>query len=136
MAKIVQKYGKTPIGWDPIDTSSDTDSSVVLQNWKDSNASAREKNMKMIISIAGKTYLDMKYNESTTYGLDWTPKEERNWVEYKIRLEKQKERLKNQGINFYIYYSPQNFENTYIKKLKILVLCEYTFFNMSIIIAR
>lgn len=109
---------------------------MVLQNWKDSNASAREKNMKMIISIAGKTYLDMKYNESTPYGLDWTPKEERNWVEYKIRLEKQKERLKNQGINFYIYYSPQNFENTYIKKLKILVLCEYTFFNMSIIIAR
>ena len=102
--------------------------------------------MKMIISIAGKTYLDMKYNESTPYGLDWagyipvetaynwdptdfapkdlvlgieaplwtetistqdqmdymiyprllgyaeigwTPKENRDWNEYKVRLEKQ-----------------------------------------------
>lgn len=114
--------------------------------------------MKMIISIAKKAYLDMKYNESTPYGLDWagyipvetaynwdptdfapkelilgvesplwteiikdrsamdymiyprllgyaeigwTPKESRNWNEYKIRLDKQGERMKNQGINYY-----------------------------------
>ena len=158
VTKIVKKYGKTPIGWDPIDTSSEINSSVVLQNWKDTNAKAREKNMKMIISIAKKAYLDMKYNESTPYGLDWagyipvetaynwdptdfapkelilgvesplwteiikdrsamdymiyprllgyaeigwTPKESRNWNEYKIRLDKQGERMKNQGINYY-----------------------------------
>lgn len=71
VAKIVEKYGKTPIGWDPIDTSTQIDSSVVLQNWKDSNKAAREKNMRMIISIAKKAYLDMKYNESTPYGLNW-----------------------------------------------------------------
>ena len=27
--------------------------------------------MKIIVSIAGKTYLDMKYNDLTPYGLDW-----------------------------------------------------------------
>lgn len=40
--------------WDPIDTAPEINSSVILQNWKDSNEAAREKNMKMIISIASK----------------------------------------------------------------------------------
>ncbi|MEG0297286.1 MAG: beta-N-acetylhexosaminidase [Clostridium sp.] len=71
VSKIVEKYEKTAIGWDPIDTSPEINSSVVLQNWKDSNKAAREKSMKMIISIAGKAYLDMKYNRSTPYGLNW-----------------------------------------------------------------
>ncbi|MGG7179382.1 beta-N-acetylhexosaminidase [Clostridium paraputrificum] len=71
VSKIVEKYGKTPIGWDPIDTSPEINSSTVLQNWKDSNEAARQKKMNMIISIAPKAYLDMKYNESTPYGLDW-----------------------------------------------------------------
>lgn len=158
ISKIVKKYGKTPIGWDPIDTSPEIDSSVVLQNWKDSNTAAREKNMRIIISIAKKAYLDMKYDENTPYGLNWagyipvedaykwditdyapkelalgieaplwtetitdvkavdymiyprllgyaeigwTPKEARDWSEYKNRLEKQGERMKNQGINYY-----------------------------------
>ncbi|WP_411170063.1 family 20 glycosylhydrolase [Clostridium sp. MB05] len=158
VSKIVQKYGKTPIGWDPIDTSPEIDSSVVLQNWKDSNEAARAKNMKIIISIAHKAYLDMKYNESTPYGetwagyipvetaykwdptdyapkelvlgieaplwtetisdtkamdymiyprllgyseIGWTPKESRDWNEYKIRLEKHGEIMKNKGINYY-----------------------------------
>lgn len=158
VAKIAQKYGKTPIGWDPIDTSPSIDSSVVLENWKDSNEAARAKKMKMVIAIAGKTYIDMKYNEDTPYGLDWagfipietaykwdptdyapqelvlgiesplwtetianqnqmdymiyprlpgyaeigwTPKELRNWDEYKIRLKNQKDRFINEGINFY-----------------------------------
>ena len=158
VSKIVEKYGKTPIGWDPIDTSPKIDSSVVLQNWKDSNEAARKKEMQMIISIAPKAYLDMKYNENTPYGVNWagyipvetaykwnptdyapkelilgieaplwtetidntkamdymiyprllgyaeigwTPKEARDWIEYKSRLEKQGERMKNQGINYY-----------------------------------
>lgn len=158
VAKMVEALGKTPIGWDPIDTSPEINSSVILQNWKDSNEAARKKGMKMIISIASKAYLDMKYNKDTPYGLDWagyipietaynwdptdyapkdlvlgvesplwtenilnqqqmdfmiyprllgygeigwTPKKDRNWNEYKIRLEKQGERLKNLGINYY-----------------------------------
>lgn len=158
VAKIAQKYGKTPIGWDPIDTSPEINSSVILQNWKDSNEAARKKNMNMVISIASKAYLDMKYNKDTPYGLDWaglipietaytwdptdyapknlvlgiesplwtetiatvdqmdymiyprllgyaeigwTPKEDRNYDEYKIRLREQGKRLEYQGINYY-----------------------------------
>ena len=158
VSRIAQKYGKTSIGWDPIDTSPEIDSSVVLQNWKDSNEAAVRKNMKIIVSIAGKTYLDMKYNKNTPYGLDWagyipvdtaynwditdyapqklalgleaplwtetistqdqmdymiyprllgyaeigwTPKKNRNWDEYKIRLEKEEERLGYEGVNYY-----------------------------------
>ncbi len=158
VSKIVEKYGKTPIGWDPIDTSPKINSSVILQNWKDSNEAARKKEMKMVISIAQKAYLDMKYNDSTPYGLTWagyipvetaykwdptdyapkelvlgveaplwtetitdtkameymiyprllgyaeigwTPKENRDWSQYKNRLEKQGKRMKNQGINYY-----------------------------------
>lgn len=158
VAKIAEKYGKTPIGWDPIDTSPEINSRVILENWKDSNEAAREKGMKMIIAIASKTYLDMKYNKETPYGLDWagyipietaynwdltdyapedlilgiesplwtetistvdemeymiyprllgyaeigwTPKNLRNFDEYKERLKAQGERLKIEGINFY-----------------------------------
>lgn len=158
VSKIVQKYGKTPIGWDPIDTAPEINSSVILQNWKDSNEAARKKEMKMIISIASKAYLDMKYNKDTPYGLDWagyipiktayewdptefapknlilgieaplwtetisnleemeymiyprllgyaeigwTPKNLRNFEEYKIRLESQDKRLTEENINYY-----------------------------------
>lgn len=158
VSKIVEKYGKTPIGWDPIDTAPEINSNVILQNWKDSNEEARKKNMNIIISIASKAYLDMKYNENTPYGLNWagyipietayswdltdyapknlilgieaplwtetistvkemeymiyprllgyaeigwTPKELRNWNEYKIRLEKQGNRMTYEGINYY-----------------------------------
>lgn len=132
--------------------------STILQNWQDSNEAARKKNMMMNISIAGKAYLDMKYNKDTPYGLDWagyipvetaykwdptdyapielvngieaplwtenilngeqmdymiyprlpgyaeigwTPKDQRNWEEYVIRLRNQGARLANEGINFY-----------------------------------
>lgn len=71
VAKIAEKYNKIPIGWDPIDTSPEINSSVILQNWKDSNEAAVSKNMKIINSIAEKTYLDMKYNKDTPYGSDW-----------------------------------------------------------------
>ena len=54
-----------------LDTAPEINSSTILQNWKASNEAAREKNMNMIISIASKAYLDMKYNSATPYGLDW-----------------------------------------------------------------
>lgn len=71
VSKIAEKYGKTPIGWDPIDTSPEINNTVILQNWQDSNEAARKKEMNMVISIAKKAYLDMKYNKETPYGLDW-----------------------------------------------------------------
>lgn len=158
VAKIAQKYGKEPIGWDPIDTSTEINSEVILQNWRDSNKAAVEKKMKIITSNASKAYLDMKYNKDTPYGLDWaglisvetaynwdptdfaprdlvlgleapiwtefienqeqmdymvyprlpgygeigwTPKNLRNWDEYKVRLKSQGPRLENQGVNYY-----------------------------------
>ena len=158
VAKIAEKYGKIPIGWDPIDTSPEIGSSVILQNWQDSNEEAVKKNMKILVSIASKAYLDMKYNEETPYGLNWagyipvdvaykwdptdyapknlvlgveaplwtetistqdqmdymiyprlpgyaeigwTPKENRNWDEYKVRLVAQEKRLTNEGVNYY-----------------------------------
>lgn len=158
VAGIAKKYGKTPIGWDPIDTSPEINNDVILQNWKDSNKAAREKNMQMIISIAKKAYLDMKYNKDTPYGLDWaglipidvaynwdptdfapknlvlgieaplwtetikgqnemdfmiyprllgyseigwTPKSNRNFDEYKVRLKAQGKRLDNLNVNYY-----------------------------------
>lgn len=160
VAKIAEKYGKKPIGWDPIDTSPEINSSVILQNWKDPNEEARKKEMKMVISIAEKAYLDMQYAEGIPkdFGLDWagyipvekaynwdptdyapknlvlgveaplwtetistqeqmdymiyprllgyaeigwTPKANRNWNEYKIRLKSQGQRMENEGINYY-----------------------------------
>ncbi|MBE6072351.1 MAG: hypothetical protein E7208_10370 [Clostridium butyricum] len=46
VAKIAEKYNKTPIGWDSIDTSPEINSSVILQNWKDSNEEAVKKQKK------------------------------------------------------------------------------------------
>lgn len=158
VAKIAQKYGKQPIGWDPIDTSSEITSDVILQNWRDRNKAAVDKKMKIITSNAAKAYLDMKYNKDTPYGLDWaglipvetaynwdptdfapkelilgleaplwtefienqeqmdymvyprlpgyaeigwTPKNLRDWSEYKTRLKAQGQRLENEGVNYY-----------------------------------
>lgn len=158
VAKIAQKYGKQPIGWDPIDTSSEITSDVILQNWRDTNKAAVDKKMKIITSNAAKAYLDMKYNKDTPYGLDWaglipvetaynwdptdfapkelilgleaplwtefienqeqmdymvyprlpgyaeigwTPKNLRDWSEYKTRLKAQGQRLENEGVNYY-----------------------------------
>ncbi|MEG2935794.1 MAG: family 20 glycosylhydrolase, partial [Clostridium sp.] len=56
VAKIAQKYGKQPIGWDPIDTSSEITSDVILQNWRDTNKAAVDKKMKIITSNAAKAY--------------------------------------------------------------------------------
>ncbi|MGL4848459.1 MAG: family 20 glycosylhydrolase [Clostridium sp.] len=71
VSKIAKKYGKTPIGWDPIDTATGINKDVILQNWKDSNEQAKNKKMNMIISIASKAYLDMKYDENSPIGGDW-----------------------------------------------------------------
>ncbi|MGG7176802.1 beta-N-acetylhexosaminidase [Clostridium paraputrificum] len=71
VTKLVEKYGKTPIGWDPAGTVPEISENFILQNWSDSNKWTNQKNLKKIISIAGKTYLDMKYKEGSDYGLVW-----------------------------------------------------------------
>lgn len=158
VSKIVEKYGKTPIGWDPVDTSTQGSKNLILQNWSNKSTEGKKKGMKTIISVAQKAYLDMKYNASTPYGLTWagyipidvaykwdptdyapkelilgveaplwtekityskamdymiyprllgyseigwTPKESRDWNEYKNRLISHGERMNNRGINYY-----------------------------------
>ncbi len=70
--KIVQKYGKQMIGWDEI-AQADLDSTSIVQFWS-SEANARlaiEKGMKVLLSPAKKTYLDMQYDTLSKHGLHW-----------------------------------------------------------------
>ncbi len=70
--KIVQKYGKTMIGWDEI-ALADVDSSSIAQFWADAEnaTTAVSKGMKVILSPARKAYLDMQYDTLSKHGLHW-----------------------------------------------------------------
>ncbi len=70
--KIVQKHGKKMIGWDEI-ASAKVDSSSISQYWSsgDNAQKAVERGMKIILSPAKRTYLDMKYDTLTKLGLTW-----------------------------------------------------------------
>lgn len=70
--KIVQKHGKTTIGWDEIATSN-AGSTSVSQFWaSEKNAVlAKTKRMKLIMSPAKRAYLDMQYDSLSKHGLHW-----------------------------------------------------------------
>ena len=70
--KIVQKHGKIMIGWDEI-ASAQVDSSSISQYWSsgDNAQKAVDRGMKVILSPAKRTYLDMKYDTLTKLGLTW-----------------------------------------------------------------
>ncbi|GAB1308786.1 beta-N-acetylhexosaminidase [Urechidicola sp. KH5] len=70
--KIIQKYGKTMIGWDEI-ANADVSSESVVQFWaEEENVKlAQEKEMKVILSPAKKIYLDMQYDSLSKHGLHW-----------------------------------------------------------------
>jgi hexosaminidase len=68
----VRAVGKRPIGWDEIATA-DVGADAIVQHWIDvdhAEAAAR-RGMGIIMSPAGRTYLDMKYDESTPVGTAW-----------------------------------------------------------------
>jgi hexosaminidase len=69
---IVQKHQKQMIGWDEIAPARLVASSVV-QHWrpKTTPKEAVAKGVKVIMSPADRTYLDMKYDASTPIGLSW-----------------------------------------------------------------
>ena len=69
---IVKKYGKQMMGWDDI-TEGSLNSNSVAQHWaKTDNAKkAVGQNVKIVMSPASKAYLDMKYDSTTTLGLNW-----------------------------------------------------------------
>lgn len=70
--KIVQAHGKQMIGWDEIAPAALLPTTLV-QHWRPDGASttAVEKGAKVIISVASRAYLDMKYDEATAIGQDW-----------------------------------------------------------------
>jgi hexosaminidase len=68
---IVNKYGKTMIGWEEI-TKAHLSPNTIAHQWKsDSATAALAYGSKLILSPAPKTYLDMKPTPSTELGLHW-----------------------------------------------------------------
>lgn len=70
--KIVEKYNKTPIGWDEINQA-DLPANTVAQYWHnaENTAAAVGKGAKVLMSPAAYAYLDMKYDSTTRLGLSW-----------------------------------------------------------------
>ena len=70
--QIVQKNGKQMIGWDEIAAANLLPTSVV-QHWrpKTTPKDAMAKGVKVIMSLANKAYIDMKYDAGTPIGLEW-----------------------------------------------------------------
>ena len=68
---IVNKYGKTMIGWEEI-TKARLTPSTIAQQWRSDTAGAAVANgTKLIMSPSPKVYLDMKYTPATELGLHW-----------------------------------------------------------------
>jgi hexosaminidase len=70
--QIVQKHGKQMIGWDEIAPTKLLPTSIV-QHWRPegSPAAAVAQGAKVIMSLANKAYLDMKYDDHTPIGQNW-----------------------------------------------------------------
>ncbi len=69
--EIVQARGKQMIGWEEI-AQSELFSTSIVQHWhSDLARTAVQQGAKVIMSPASRTYLDMKYDDSTPLGLDW-----------------------------------------------------------------
>src|SRR5439155_20228489 len=70
--EIVQRHGKRTIAWEEI-AKAELLPGTIVQHWKDGELARRavEQGAKVIMSPASRTYLDMKYDASTTLGLEW-----------------------------------------------------------------
>ncbi|WP_350287496.1 family 20 glycosylhydrolase [uncultured Croceitalea sp.] len=70
--KLVQKHGKTMVGWNEI-SQAKIDPSSVNQFWNEPHNAlvAAENGNKIIMSPAKKAYLDMKYDTLSKHGLNW-----------------------------------------------------------------
>ena len=69
--KIVASHGKQMIGWEET-AQANLNPDVVVQLWHTLMAQALvEQGVKVILSPASMTYLDMKYDAATPLGLDW-----------------------------------------------------------------
>jgi hexosaminidase len=70
--ELVQKHGKKMIGWNEI-AQAKLDPSSIAQMWNESHSAikAAKNGSKVILSPSEKTYLDMKYDSISEYGLTW-----------------------------------------------------------------
>jgi hexosaminidase len=70
--KIVQSHGKQMVGWDEI-TPAALLPTTVVQHWRPDGTptAAVEKGAKVVMSLANRAYLDMKYDNTTPIGLNW-----------------------------------------------------------------
>ncbi len=69
--EIVRAHDKVVIGWDEI-VKSELHPTTIVQYWRyDQDQTAIQPGTKVIMSPASKIYIDMKYDPSTTLGLDW-----------------------------------------------------------------
>ena len=70
---IINDNGKQMIGWEEI-SQIQLQPDTIIQHWNLDDGYAREsiqQGVKVIMSPANRAYLDMKYTNSTTLGLDW-----------------------------------------------------------------
>ncbi len=69
--EIVISHGKTTIGWGEIGEA-EILPGTIAQHWVGASyQEAKQQGAKIILSPANKTYLDMKYDNSSPLGLDW-----------------------------------------------------------------
>jgi hexosaminidase len=70
--KIVQSHGKRMVGWDEIAPANLVPGTIV-QHWRPdgSPAEAARRGARVIMSVASRAYIDMKYDEDTPIGLNW-----------------------------------------------------------------
>jgi hexosaminidase len=70
--EIVLSHGKKPIGWEEI-AQSKLHSGVIVQFWSNADhaKTAVDQGARVIMSPAKKTYLDMRYDSTTTLGQHW-----------------------------------------------------------------
>jgi len=69
--EIVISHGKIAIGWGEIGEAEILPGTIAQHWFGASYQEAKRQGAKIILSPANKTYLDMKYDESSPLGLDW-----------------------------------------------------------------
>jgi hexosaminidase len=69
--EIVISHDKRPIGWTEIGYAEILPGTIVQQWVGTSYLEAKQQGAKIILSPANKVYIDMKYDASTSLGLDW-----------------------------------------------------------------
>lgn len=72
---IVTQHGKVTLGWDEIQSTTLLPETVA-QYWRSAENAKNTiaQGNKLLLSPASRAYLDMKYNDSTTLGLQWAGK--------------------------------------------------------------